>query len=47
MKNLGYELTRDELDVVYAQFLKVADDKKEVEDDDLHGIAEYKQKVAV
>lgn len=47
MKNLGYELTRDELDVVYAQFLKVADDKKEVEDDDLHGIAQYKQKVAV
>ncbi|WP_420386941.1 2-isopropylmalate synthase [Roseivirga sp.] len=47
MKNLGYELTRDELDVVYAQFLKVADDKKEVEDNDLHQIAEYKQKVAV
>lgn len=47
MKNLGYELTRDELDEVYAQFLKVADDKKEVEDCDLHGIAEYKQKVAV
>lgn len=47
MKNLGYELTRDELDVVYAQFLRVADDKKEVEDSDLHEIAEYKQKVAV
>ena len=47
MKNLGYELTRDELDIVYAQFLKVADDKKEVEDDDLHEIAVYKQKVAV
>ncbi len=28
MKNLGYELTRDELDVVYAEFLRVADDKK-------------------
>ena len=47
MKNLGYELTRDELDVVYAQFLRVADDKKEVEDNDLHQIAEYKHKVAV
>ncbi|GHE72594.1 MULTISPECIES: 2-isopropylmalate synthase [Roseivirga] len=47
MKNLGYELTRDELDVVYAEFLRVADDKKEVEDEDLHQIVEYRQKVAV
>lgn len=47
LKNLGYELTRDELDIVYPQFLKVADEKKEVLDDDLHQIAEYKQKLAV
>lgn len=47
MKNIGYELTRDELDLVYENFLEVADAKKEVADDDLHQIAELKQKVAV
>lgn len=47
LKNLGYELTRDELDVVYPEFLKVADSLKEVHDDDLHRIAEVKHKVAV
>ena len=45
MKNIGYELTRDELDVVYSNFLRVADDKKEVFDEDLHELAV--QKVAV
>lgn len=47
LKNLGYELTRDELDVVYPEFLKVADTLKEVHDEDLHRIAEVKHKVAV
>lgn len=47
MKNIGHELTRDELDIVYANFLKVADEKKEVQDEDLHQLAEYRQKVAV
>ncbi len=47
MKNIGYELTRDELDIVYDSFLKVADEKKEVLDDDLHQIAELRHKVAV
>ncbi len=31
-KNIGYNLTKNELDVVYAQFLEVADQVKEVED---------------
>ena len=47
LKNIGHELTRNELDVVYEQFLQVADEKKEVQDDDLHQMAELKHKVAV
>ncbi|MBO3697110.1 2-isopropylmalate synthase [Roseivirga sp. E12] len=47
MKNIGYELTRDELDIVYKSFLEVADAKKEVSDDDLHEIASLRHKVAV
>lgn len=34
-KNIGYDLTKKELDVVYARFLEVADQKKEVQDQDL------------
>lgn len=37
-KNIGYNLTKLELDKVYEQFLKVADRQKEVGDDDLTGI---------
>lgn len=46
-KNLGFELTRDELDIAYAKFLEVADQKKEVQDVDLELIAMKGQKVAV
>lgn len=37
-KNLGYELTKVQLDEVYEEFLKFADRKKEVIDDDIHEI---------
>lgn len=37
-KNIGHDLTKKELDLVYARFLEVADAKKEVEDKDLAGI---------
>jgi len=37
-KNIGFNLTKNELDVVYENFLTVADEKKEVEDEDLHTI---------
>ena len=47
MKNVGYELTRNELDVIYENFLQVADAKKEVLDDDLHEMATLRHKVAV
>ena len=39
-KNIGYNLTKDELDMVYVKFLEVADVKKEVNDEDLHQIME-------
>ena len=39
-KNVGFELTKLELDIVYAEFLKFADTKKEVLDADIHQIIE-------
>ena len=39
-KNIGYELTKLQLDVVYKDFLKFADAKKEVNDSDIHTIIE-------
>jgi 2-isopropylmalate synthase len=39
-KNIGYNVTKDELDVIYKKFLEVADVKKEVNDADLHLILE-------
>lgn len=39
-KNLGYELTKLELDDVYSTFLKFADKKKEINDNDIHQIIE-------
>jgi len=39
-KKIGYELTKDQLDVAYSQFLNVADKQKEVQDNDIHRIME-------
>ncbi len=39
-KNVGYELTKLQLDEVYASFLTFADKKKEVDDSDIHQIIE-------
>ncbi len=39
-KNVGYELTKLQLDDVYANFLIFADRKKEINDDDIHRIIE-------
>lgn len=39
-KNVGYELTKLQLDVVYENFLKFADRKKEIMDEDIHQIIE-------
>ena len=39
-KNVGYELTKLQLDEVYANFLTFADRKKEIDDNDIHQIIE-------
>ena len=39
-KNVGYELTKLQLDVIYKDFLKFADLKKEIVDNDIHQIIE-------
>ncbi len=39
-KKLGYELTKMQLDIVYPEFLRFADVKKEVGDDGIHNIIE-------
>jgi len=40
-KKVGYELTKVQLDIVYIEFLKFADIKKEVVDTDIHQIIEF------
>ena len=37
-KNVGYELTKTQLDEVYKEFLNFADKKKEIMDEDIHEI---------
>ena len=39
-KNVGYNLTKDQLDIIYENFLKFADRKKEIVDSDIHEIVE-------
>ncbi|WP_308990740.1 2-isopropylmalate synthase [Mariniflexile litorale] len=50
-KNIGYELTKLQLDEIYVNFLDFADNKKEVNDDDIHTIVEksrlYKEIISV
>jgi len=36
---LGYEYTRNDIDVLYQRFLQVADTKKEIDEEDLHQLA--------
>ncbi|MGV6831853.1 MAG: 2-isopropylmalate synthase [bacterium] len=42
-KNIGYELTKLQLDEIYANFLTFADRKKEIDDSDIHQIIETSQ----
>lgn len=46
-KKVGYELTKVQLDIVYIEFLKFADIKKEVIDEDIHQIIEACKSVTV
>ena len=41
-KNLGYELTREQLQTVFEEFKTLADKKKEIFDDDIAAIIEHK-----
>ena len=46
-KNLGYEFTRNDIDVLYQEFLKLADIHKEIKEENLVQLAkQYKQKEA-
>ena len=42
-QKIGYGFTRNDIDVLYQQFLVVADKKKEVKDEDLHELAKQYQ----
>jgi 2-isopropylmalate synthase len=46
-QKLGHQFNRNDIDVLYTEFLKVADSKKEVEDNDLHAMAKAYEAVAV
>ena len=47
-RKLGYEFTRNDVDKLYEQFVKIADSKKEVEDNDLLLMAkQYKPEAVV
>ncbi len=46
-QKLGFEYTRNDIDVLYEQFLKVADLKKEVLEDDLKELARQYQQQTV
>lgn len=46
-QKIGYDFNRNDIDVLYQQFLQVADSKKEVEDSDLHTLAKQYASVAV
>ncbi|MDR2235832.1 MAG: 2-isopropylmalate synthase [Chryseobacterium sp.] len=39
-KHIGYDITKNELDILYQEFLKIADMKKEVKNDDLYMMME-------
>ncbi|MFZ6025562.1 MAG: 2-isopropylmalate synthase [Bacteroidota bacterium] len=47
-QKLGYQYNRNDIDVLYQSFLQVADKKKEVEESDLHAMAQaYKPEPAM
>ncbi len=46
-QKLGYTFNRNDVDVLYEEFLRVADSKKEVNDDDLNTMASVHQNVTL
>jgi 2-isopropylmalate synthase len=43
LRKLGYEFNRDDVDILYGIFLKVADTKKEIDNEDLNAISKQYQ----
>jgi len=39
LRIIGYDFTRNEIDTIYNEFLRLADTKKEVDEEDLHDLA--------
>ncbi len=39
-QKLGFQFNRNDIDVLYGEFLKIADNKKEIKDDDLFALAQ-------
>ena len=46
-QNLGFQFNRNDIDMLYGEFLKIADKKKEVTDEDLQRIAKHYEGVNV
>lgn len=46
-QKLGYQYSRNDIDVLYDNFLKLADSKKEVKDEDLHTMSKKYEDVAL
>jgi 2-isopropylmalate synthase len=46
-QKLGYQFSRNDIDVLYEKFLKMADTKKEIKDEDLHVLSGQYQTVAL
>jgi 2-isopropylmalate synthase len=47
-QKLGYQFSRNDIDILYEQFVKIADVKKEVDEDDLNAIAHiYKPEMEI
>ena len=48
LQKIGYQFTRNDIDVLYERFLKIADTKKEIVEEDLHELAKnYKPVEAI
>jgi len=45
LKKLGYDFNRNDVDTLYQKFLQLADNKKEINDDDLHTMAKQHETV--
>lgn len=45
LKEIGCEVTKLELDALYERFLQIADEKKQIELEDLHFLSEYKDQI--